>query len=179
MGVDANGRVTSSCYHRPYCAQWGCLGEGPEQSEVAQSRWGGLAWVKLLRHSFRRSSCSAPFLAGPAPCSVGPGLPLHRTAQAQRAGVGFEAMAPGQRLVLCEETVRERSGLGPHRDLGACGDDSWGSGCPPGGLPGLLSRPQCACRFAENGLGRVVGGGLWERARLSLRAWGPGLCVYV
>ncbi|KAK7812702.1 hypothetical protein U0070_011092 [Myodes glareolus] len=26
-------------------------------------------------------------------------------------------MAPGQRLVLCEETVRERSGLGPHRDL--------------------------------------------------------------
>uniref|UniRef100_A0A1Y7VNS5 Centrosomal protein 72 n=1 Tax=Mus musculus TaxID=10090 RepID=A0A1Y7VNS5_MOUSE len=27
-------------------------------------------------------------------------------------------MAPGQRLVLCEETVRERSGLGPHRDLG-------------------------------------------------------------
>ncbi|XP_076772429.1 centrosomal protein of 72 kDa isoform X2 [Arvicanthis niloticus] len=26
-------------------------------------------------------------------------------------------MAPGQRLVLCEETVRERSGFGPHRDL--------------------------------------------------------------
>ncbi|CAH6787452.1 Cep72 [Phodopus roborovskii] len=26
-------------------------------------------------------------------------------------------MAPVQRLVLCEETVRERSGLGPHRDL--------------------------------------------------------------
>ncbi|XP_048224299.1 centrosomal protein of 72 kDa isoform X2 [Perognathus longimembris pacificus] len=26
-------------------------------------------------------------------------------------------MAPGPRLVLCEETVRERSGFGPHRDL--------------------------------------------------------------
>ncbi|XP_012869312.1 PREDICTED: centrosomal protein of 72 kDa [Dipodomys ordii] len=26
-------------------------------------------------------------------------------------------MAPGPRLVLCEEKVRERSGLGPHRDL--------------------------------------------------------------
>nr|BAB30613.2 unnamed protein product [Mus musculus] len=26
-------------------------------------------------------------------------------------------MAPGQRLVLCEETVRERRALGPHRDL--------------------------------------------------------------
>lgn len=82
-------------------------------------------------HSFRDSACSAPFLAGPAPCSVGLVHPLHRTAQAQRAGVGFEAMAPGQRLVLCEETVRERSGLGPHRDLGACEDDSRGSGCPP------------------------------------------------
>lgn len=112
-------------------------------------------------HSFRDSACSAPFLAGPAPCSVGLVHPLHRTAQAQRAGVGFEAMAPGQRLVLCEETVRERSGLGPHRDLGACEDDSRGSGCPPGGLPGLLSWPQCGCRFAENcpgRLGRSVGG---------------------
>lgn len=26
-------------------------------------------------------------------------------------------------MVLCEETVRERSGLGPHRDLGALGSD--------------------------------------------------------
>lgn len=25
--------------HRPHCAQWGCLAEGPEQSEVAHSRW--------------------------------------------------------------------------------------------------------------------------------------------
>lgn len=29
-------------------------------------------------------------------------------------------MAPaGQRLVLCEEKIREKSGLSPHRDLGA------------------------------------------------------------
>lgn len=31
----------------------------------------------------------------------------------------FESMAPGGRLVLCEEKIREKSGLAPHCDLGA------------------------------------------------------------
>lgn len=94
--------------------------------------------MKLPQRKFWIQPKLRPPPPGSAPCRVGRVHPLRHTAQAPREGVQFENMAPGQRLVLCEETVRERSGLGPHRDLGTCGTDTWGSGFPAGGLPGLV-----------------------------------------
>lgn len=74
------------------------------------------------RGSFKHSPSSA-HPPGSAPCRLVQPISVHYTAQAPRASLRFENMAPGQRLVLCEETVRERSGLGPHRDLGTWGTD--------------------------------------------------------
>lgn len=49
--------------------------------------------------------------------------PLPGPLRPRRAGAGrcapFETMAPGGRVVLCEEKIREKSGLAPHCDLGA------------------------------------------------------------
>ncbi|KAJ8791152.1 hypothetical protein J1605_020822 [Eschrichtius robustus] len=76
--------------------------------------------------------------------------------QPQRAGADrcapFERMAPAGRLVLCEEKIRGKTGLAPHRGLGA-------------------RRAAGGGRRAAGG-GRRTGGRRWPGARASRRGVG-------